>query len=84
MYEKQTHSSPAEHIVWFYVKYQQGLFEKVMKINVEYVEGIAGELDKYFKKNKRISLYWMILCMKHQVFLKLLNCLHVVVMIYLT
>ena len=24
-----------------------------MKINVEYVEVIPGELDKYFKKNKR-------------------------------
>ena len=24
-----------------------------MKMNVEYVEGIHGELDKYFKKNKR-------------------------------
>ena len=24
-----------------------------MKMNVEYVEGIPGELDKYFKKNKR-------------------------------
>ena len=24
-----------------------------MKINVDYVEGIPGELDKYFKKDKR-------------------------------
>ena len=24
-----------------------------MKMNVEYLEGIPGELDKYFKKNKK-------------------------------
>ena len=28
------------------------LFEELMKINVEYVEVILGELDKYFKKKK--------------------------------
>ena len=27
-----------------------------MKMNVEYVEGIPGELDQYSKKNKRIVI----------------------------
>ena len=36
-------------IVW----HQQDLFEELVKMNVEYVEGIHGELHKYFKKNKR-------------------------------
>ena len=48
---------------------------------MEYAESIPGELDKYFKKNKKkITSYWMILRMKHQRALNLLNCLHVVVM----
>ena len=42
-----------ERIVWCYVKHQQGLFEKLMKMNMKYVEGIPEKLDKYFKKNKR-------------------------------
>ena len=42
-----------ERIDWCYVKHQQGLFEKLMKMNVKYVEGIPEKLDKYFKKNKR-------------------------------
>ena len=40
-------------IVWCYSKHQQDLFQKLIKMNVEHVEGIPGELDKYFKKNKR-------------------------------
>ena len=44
---------PPERIVCCYAKHQQDLFEELMKMNVEYVEGIPGELDKYFKKNKR-------------------------------
>ena len=44
---------PPERIVWCYAKYQQGLFEEFMKMNVEYVEGIPGEFGKYLKKNKR-------------------------------
>ena len=44
---------PPERIVWCYAKHQQGLFEEFMKMNVEYVEGIPGEFDKYLKKNKR-------------------------------
>ena len=44
---------PSELIVWCYAKDQQDLFEELMKMNVEYVEGIPGELDKYFKKNKK-------------------------------
>ena len=44
---------PTERIVWCYAKHQQDLFEKLMKMNLEYVEGIPGELDKYLKKNKR-------------------------------
>ena len=34
-------------------KHQQYLFEELTKMNLEFVEGIPGELDKYFKKNKR-------------------------------
>ena len=50
---------PPEHIVWCYAKHQQDLFEELMneemreEMNVEYVGGVPGELDKYFKKNKR-------------------------------
>ena len=44
---------PPERIVWCYAEHQQDLFEELMKMNVEYAEGIPGELDKYFKKNKR-------------------------------
>ena len=44
---------PPKRIVWYYAKHQQDLFEELMKMNVEYVKGISGELDKYFKKNKR-------------------------------
>ena len=44
---------PLERIVWCYVKHRQDLFEELLKMNVEHVEGIPGELDKYFKKNKR-------------------------------
>ena len=43
----------SERIFWCYENHQQDLFEELMKMNVEYVEGILGELDKYFKKNKR-------------------------------
>ena len=32
-----------KHIVWCYAKHQQDLFKELMKINVEYVEGIPGE-----------------------------------------
>ena len=44
---------PPEHIVWCYAKHQQDLFEKLMKMNMGYVDGIPRELDKHFKKNKR-------------------------------
>ena len=44
---------PPERIVWCYAKHEQDLFEEFTKMNVEYVEGIPGELDKYFKKNKK-------------------------------
>ena len=44
---------PLERIVWCYAEHQQDLFEELMKMNVEYKEGIPGELDKHFKKNKR-------------------------------
>ena len=37
-------------------------------------------LDKYLKKNKRNSSYWMILWMMHQRALKLLKRLHVILM----
>ena len=46
-------ASPSKRIVWCYAKHQQDLFEELMKMNVEYVEGVPGELDKYIKKNKR-------------------------------
>ena len=42
-----------EYIVWSYAKHQQDLFEELMKMNVEYMEGIPGELDKYLKKTKK-------------------------------
>ena len=48
-------------------------------MNVEYEEGIPGGLDKYFKKNKR-NLIILDDLMDHQRVLKLLYCLHVVVM----
>ena len=38
---------PFECIVWCYAKHQQDLFEELMKMNEEYVEGIPGE----FKRN---------------------------------
>ena len=44
---------PPKRILWCYAKHQQYLFEELMKMNVEYVKGILGELDKYFKNNKR-------------------------------
>ena len=44
---------PTERIIWCYEKHQQDFFKKLMEMNVEYVEGIPGELDKHFKKNKR-------------------------------
>ena len=44
---------PSKRIVWCYANHQQDLFEELMKMNVEYVEGILGELDKHFKKSKR-------------------------------
>ena len=44
---------PSKRIVWCYANHQQDLFEDLVKMNVEYVEGILGELDKYFKKSKR-------------------------------
>ena len=44
---------PPERSVWCHVKHQQDLFKELMKMNVEYAEGIPGELDKYLKKNKR-------------------------------
>ena len=69
-----------ERIIWCYAKHKQDLFEELMKMNVEYGQDIPGELDKHFKKNKRNLEYWMILWMKHQRALKLLSCLHLVVM----
>ena len=44
---------PPKRIIWCYEKQQQDLFEELMEMIVEYVEGIPGELDKYFMKNKR-------------------------------
>ena len=44
---------PPDRIFWCYAQHQQYLFEEVIKMNVEYVEGVPGELDKYFKKEKR-------------------------------
>ena len=44
---------PPKRIVSCYAKHQQYLFEELMKMNMEYVKGIPGELDKNFKKNKR-------------------------------
>ena len=44
---------PPERIAWCYAKHQQDLFEELMKMNMGYVKGIPGELDKYFKKKKR-------------------------------
>ena len=32
---------------------QQYLFKELMKMILEYAEGIPGEVDQYFKKNKR-------------------------------
>ena len=53
LFKSKLIAPPPERIVWCYAKHQQDLFEELMKMNVEYVEGIPGELDKYFKKNKR-------------------------------
>ena len=70
---------PPEHIVWCYAKHQQDLFEELMneemreEMNVEYVGGVPGKLDKYFKKNKRN------LIILDDLLHLLLNCLHVVV-----
>ena len=44
---------PTERIGWCYAKHQQDLFEELLKMNVEYVKGIPGDLGQYFKKNKR-------------------------------
>ena len=68
---------PLEHIVWCYAKHQQDLFEELIKMNVEYVESIPRELGKYFKKKKRNLI--MLDDLMDEV-LKVLNCLHVVVM----
>ena len=46
-------ASPLERTVWCYAKHQQDLFEEFMKMKVEYVEGIPGELGEHFKKNER-------------------------------
>ena len=46
-------ATPTVCIVWCYAKHHQDLFEELMKMNVEYVEGIPGDLGKCFKKNKR-------------------------------
>ena len=45
--------APPPECIWCYAKHQQDLFKELMKINVEYVEGIPGELDKYLTKNKK-------------------------------
>ena len=66
-----------EHNVWCYAKHQQDLFEELIKMNVEYVESIPRELGKYFKKKKR-NLIMLDDLMDEA--LKVLNCLHVVVM----
>ena len=68
-----------KRIVWRCAKHQQDLFEELIKMNVEYVEGISRELDKYFNKNKRNLIILEILWIKHQRALMLLNCLHVAV-----
>ena len=44
---------PTERIGWCYAKHQQDLFEELLKMNVEYVKGIPGDLGQYFKNNKR-------------------------------
>ena len=46
-------ANPPERTVCCYAKHQQDLFEELMKMNVEYVKGIPGELDKYFMKSKK-------------------------------
>ena len=46
-------SPPSKRIVWCFAEHQQDLLEELMKMKAEYVEGIAWDLDKYFKKNKR-------------------------------
>ena len=49
----QTHSSHTLLIIWCYEKHQRDLFEELLKINLEYAEGIPGGLVMYLKKNKR-------------------------------
>ena len=44
---------PSKSTVWCYAKHQQDLFWELMKMNVEYVEGIPSELNSYFHQNKR-------------------------------
>ena len=44
---------PRKRLAWYYAKHQEDLFEVLMKMNVEYAESFPGELDKYFKMNKR-------------------------------
>ena len=46
-------ATPLECIVWCNAKHQQDLFEDLMKMNVEYLEGIHEELNKHFKRNRR-------------------------------
>ena len=70
---------PPKCIVWCYAQHQQDLFEELMKMNVEYVEGISGELDKYFKKNKRNLIILDGLMDEGSKSLKILNCLPVLV-----
>lgn len=74
-YENVLIAPLTERSVWCYAKHLQDLFEGLMKMSMEYVKGIAGEFNKYFKKNKRNLIIPDGVMDKA---LKLPNCLHVI------
>lgn len=53
LFKSKLTATPPQRIIWCYAKHRQQLFEELMKMNVEYVDGILGDMDKYFNKNKR-------------------------------
>ena len=53
LFKSKLTAPPPERIIWCYANHQQELFEEFMKMNVEYVDGIPEDMDKYFNKDKR-------------------------------
>ena len=59
-------ASPRESIVWCYAKVLQDLFEEILKKAWIMWKVFLENCTSISRRTKKISVYWMILWVKHQ------------------